>query len=94
MSESGKGQLKIAVAGASGRMGKMLIEAIGAAPETVLATPGLEDPCPFWDDDGSAYLVHSRKGLGECKLDLETRPLHATLSSIRHGGKRRASPAL
>ena len=37
MSESGKGQLKIAVAGASGRMGKMLIEAIGAAPDTVLA---------------------------------------------------------
>lgn len=23
-----------------------------------------EDPCPFWDDDGSAYLVHSRKGAG------------------------------
>jgi len=23
-----------------------------------------EDPCPFWDDDGQAYLVHSRKGAG------------------------------
>jgi 4-hydroxy-tetrahydrodipicolinate reductase len=29
--------LKIAVAGASGRMGRMLVEAIGAAPDTVLA---------------------------------------------------------
>jgi 4-hydroxy-tetrahydrodipicolinate reductase len=29
-------QLKIAVAGASGRMGRMLVEAIGAAPDTVL----------------------------------------------------------
>jgi len=23
-----------------------------------------EDPCPFWDDDGSAYLVHSKLGAG------------------------------
>lgn len=23
-----------------------------------------EDPCPFWDDDGQAYLVHSRLGAG------------------------------
>ena len=29
--------MKIAVAGASGRMGRMLVEAIGAAPDTVLA---------------------------------------------------------
>jgi 4-hydroxy-tetrahydrodipicolinate reductase len=29
--------LKIAVAGASGRMGRMLIEAIAAAPDAVLA---------------------------------------------------------
>jgi beta-xylosidase len=33
-------------------------------PEAVIAQPGLEDPCPFWDDDGKAYLVHSRKGAG------------------------------
>ena len=33
-------------------------------PVAVLAQPGLEDPCPFWDDDGQAYLVHSRKGAG------------------------------
>ena len=25
---------------------------------------GLEDPCPFWDDDGNAYLIHSRTGAG------------------------------
>lgn len=23
-----------------------------------------EDPCPFWDDDGKAYLVHSLEGAG------------------------------
>lgn len=25
---------------------------------------GWEDPCPFWDDDGRAYLGHSTKGAG------------------------------
>jgi beta-xylosidase len=25
---------------------------------------GWEDPCPFWDDDGKAYLVHSVLGAG------------------------------
>ena len=34
------------------------------APIAVIAQPGLEDPCPFWDEDGKAYLVHSRKGAG------------------------------
>jgi beta-xylosidase len=33
-------------------------------PITVIDQPNLEDPCPFWDDDGSAYLIHSRKGAG------------------------------
>jgi len=33
-------------------------------PSAVIAEPGLEDPCPFWDDDGRAYLVHSRVGAG------------------------------
>lgn len=33
-------------------------------PVAVIAQAGLEDPCPFWDDDGNAYLVHSRKGAG------------------------------
>jgi len=31
---------------------------------TVKAVDGWEDPCPFWDDDGSAWLVHSRVGAG------------------------------
>ena len=30
----------------------------------VIAQPGLEDPCPFWDDDGSAWLVHGKVGAG------------------------------
>ena len=34
------------------------------APVAVIAEPRLEDPCPFWDDDGQAYLVHSRVGAG------------------------------
>jgi beta-xylosidase len=33
-------------------------------PVAVIAQAELEDPCPFWDDDGNAYLVHSRKGAG------------------------------
>jgi beta-xylosidase len=35
-----------------------------SAPVKVIAGPGLEDPCPFWDEDGSAWLVHSRTGAG------------------------------
>ena len=35
-----------------------------SAPVAVIAEPKLEDPCPFWDDDGRAYLVHSRTGAG------------------------------
>ncbi len=31
---------------------------------TVKAVDGWEDPCPFWDDDGKAYLVHSHVGAG------------------------------
>lgn len=27
-------------------------------PVTVLEGKGLIDPCPFWDDDGRAYLIH------------------------------------
>ena len=33
-------------------------------PVAVIARAGLEDPCPFWDGDGKAYLVHSNKGAG------------------------------
>ncbi len=31
---------------------------------TVKAVEKWEDPCPLWDDDGQAYLVHSIKGAG------------------------------
>lgn len=31
---------------------------------TVKAVEGWEDPCPFWDDDGRAWLVHSKVGAG------------------------------
>jgi len=34
------------------------------APVAVIAEAKLEDPCPFWDDDGKAYLIHSRVGAG------------------------------
>jgi beta-xylosidase len=35
-----------------------------STPEAVIAQAGLEDPCPFWDDNGNAYLVHSQTGAG------------------------------
>ncbi len=31
---------------------------------TVKAIAGWEDPCPFWDDDGQAYLIHGKTGAG------------------------------
>lgn len=35
------------------------------APLTRVANkPGWEDPCPFWDEDGNAYLGRSRVGAG------------------------------
>lgn len=33
-------------------------------PATVKTVDQWEDPCPFWDDDGQAYLVHGRLGAG------------------------------
>lgn len=35
-----------------------------SAPTHVIAAAGLEDPCPFWDEDGSAWLVHGKVGAG------------------------------
>jgi len=35
-----------------------------SAPVAVIAKAGLEDPCPFWDEDGSAWLVHGKVGAG------------------------------
>lgn len=37
-------------------------------PVAVIAGPGYEDPCPFWDDDGQAYLVHGKVGAGPLVL--------------------------
>lgn len=37
-------------------------------PVAVIPEPRLEDPCPFWDDDGQAYLIHSRVGAGPLVL--------------------------
>lgn len=39
-----------------------------SAPVAVIAEPRLEDPCPFWDDDGNAYLIHGRVGAGPLVL--------------------------
>ncbi|MFV1919354.1 glycoside hydrolase 43 family protein [Sphingomonas sp. MJ1 (PH-R8)] len=33
-------------------------------PVKVIDERMLEDPCPFWDEDGTAWLVHSRHGAG------------------------------
>ena len=33
-----------------------------SAPHLVKKGRGLIDPCPFWDDDGKAYLVHAYAG--------------------------------
>ncbi len=35
-----------------------------SAPVAVKPMAGLEDPCPFWDDDGRAWLVHGKVGAG------------------------------
>ena len=35
-----------------------------SAPVQVLAGAGYEDPCPFWDDDGTAWLIHGKVGAG------------------------------
>jgi beta-xylosidase len=37
-------------------------------PVSVLAGPGFEDPCPFWDADGRAYLIHAKVGAGSLIL--------------------------
>lgn len=36
---------------------------------TVKAVERWEDPCPFWDEDGRAYLIHSLKGAGPLILN-------------------------
>jgi beta-xylosidase len=57
-------------------------------PHLVQEGKGLIDPCPFWDDDGNAYLVHayagSRMGI---KHILRVRPMAATGSRLLGEGK-------
>ncbi len=38
-------------------------------PVQVKKISGWEDPCPFWDDDGKAYLIHSLVGAGPLILN-------------------------
>jgi beta-xylosidase len=52
-------------------------------PRLLLSGKGLIDPCPFWDDDGKAYLVHayarSRAGI---KDRLRVRPMAPDTSAV------------
>jgi len=54
-----------------------------SAPNLLIAGRGLIDPCPFWDDDGQAYLVHayarSRAGI---KDRLRLRPMAPDASRL------------
>ena len=57
-------------------------------PQLVHAGKGLIDPCPLWDDDGKAYLVHayarSRSGI---KHILRVRPMAADGSRLLGEGE-------
>ncbi len=39
-----------------------------SAPVTVYAGKGYEDPCPFWDENGEAWLIHGKVGAGPLVL--------------------------
>jgi beta-xylosidase len=57
-------------------------------PRLVQEGRGLIDPCPFWDDDGKAYLVHayaaSRAGI---KHQLRVCPMHPDGSGFSGAGR-------
>ena len=57
-------------------------------PHLLLEGAGLIDPCPLWDDDGKAYLVHayarSRTGI---KHRLRVRPMSPDASKILGDGE-------
>lgn len=57
-------------------------------PELLLPGKGLIDPCPFWDDDGKAYLVHayarSRAGI---KDRLRLRPMSPDAKQVLGEGE-------
>ncbi|HVM62821.1 MAG TPA: glycoside hydrolase 43 family protein [Verrucomicrobiae bacterium] len=65
-------------------------------PHLVQAGKGLIDPCPFWDEDGQAYLVHawakSRAGiqgiLSLCRMTVDGRKLLDQGTVVFDGGKR------
>lgn len=50
-------------------------------PVPVLSGPGYEDPCPFWDDDGQAYLIHSKVGAGPLILHRMSADGHKVLDT-------------
>ena len=57
-------------------------------PRMLAAGKGLIDPCPLWDDDGKAYLVHayarSRAGIRD---RLRVRPMAPDASRLLGGGE-------
>lgn len=59
-----------------------------SSPRLLLAGAGLIDPCPFWDDDGSAWIVHgwarSRAGFAN-RLSLV--PVDAGLTAPLEAGR-------
>ena len=86
-------QLKIAVAGASGRMGRMLIEAIAAAPDATLSGALDVAGSPFIGSDAGAFsgqltgvVIHSEfeRALAgaDCLIDF-TRP-EGTLKHLEY----------
>jgi 4-hydroxy-tetrahydrodipicolinate reductase len=67
-------KLRIAVAGASGRMGRMLIEAVSAAPDCVLAGALDIEGSPALGEDAAAFLGRP------CGVNI-THDLHAGLAA-------------
>ena len=57
-------------------------------PTLLLAGKGLIDPCPLWDDDGNAYLVHAyaRSRSGLCHM-IRVRPMAPDASRILGEGQ-------
>lgn len=59
-----------------------------SAPHLLLAGKGLIDPCPFWDDDGKAYLVHAyAKSRAGIKDRLRLRPMAPDASEVLGEGE-------
>jgi beta-xylosidase len=58
-------------------------------PRLLQAGRGLIDPCPLWDDDGKAYLVHAyaRSRAGICDV-LHVRPMAPDASQLLGEGRR------